>query len=504
MRGLLRAALFVFVAAAIAIAWRSVRLTSATAQQVVGQVLDDSQPVSEVRVRYKGQADFALTDDQGRFSLAGPPEPGAVVTAAKEGYVISGAPASPRPIEIRLTALPATDNPDYQWIDPAPNPTATGACGNCHQAIYDEWQTSGHAHAATNRHFQNLLDGSDYQGSVNHGWSMTKEYPEGIAVCWSCHAPTLELEALASEPRHVSGVAAAGVHCDFCHKIQEVNIEHVGLTHGRFAYKLLRPSNGQLFFGPLDDVDRSEDSYSPLERESRYCADCHEGTIFGVHVYSTFTEWRASPAAREGRQCQSCHMTPSGELTNVAPGMGGIERDPRTLASHTFLPGGLEAMLRRAVKLSFTAERRDDGVRAAIRIEAHDVGHRVPTGFIDRQLLLVVEPLDAEGQACDVLSGPLLPSPAGSALAGKPGRLFAKLLTDAVGHSPAPFWRAGVSIADTRLSPDEPEELSFRFSPQVATVRVRLNYRRFWQDVADAKHWPDNDILIHDRTFAVE
>ena len=31
-------------------------------------------------------------------------------------------------------------------------------------------------------------------------------------------------------------------------------------------------------------VDRGEDVYSPLYSQSRYCAACHEGTVFGVHV----------------------------------------------------------------------------------------------------------------------------------------------------------------------------------------------------------------------------
>src|SRR5262249_31537693 len=136
--------------------------------------------------------------------------------------------------------------------------------------------------------------------------------------------------------RRAEGVALQGVHCDYCHKIAEVDNPQPGLTHGRFGLKLRRPAEGQLFFGPLDDVDRGDDAYSPLYRESRYCASCHEGTVFGVPVYTTYSEWLASPAAREGKQCQDCHMAPTGLLTNLAPGKGGIPRDPKTLANHRF------------------------------------------------------------------------------------------------------------------------------------------------------------------------
>src|SRR5262249_12926542 len=160
-------------------------------------------------------------------------------------------------------------------------------------------------------------------------------------------APTVPPENPGYEDfRKIDGVHARGVHCDFCHKIAEARTTKLGLEHGRFAYQLLRPAKGQLFFGPLDDVDRDEDTYAPLYQESRYCAACHEGTVFGIPVYTTYTEWLASPARKEGKHCQTCHMTPTKTMTNIAPGHGGIERDSSTLASHTML-GATPEMLKR-------------------------------------------------------------------------------------------------------------------------------------------------------------
>src|SRR5207244_3382643 len=154
--------------------------------------------------------------------------------------------------------------------------------------------------------------------------------------------------------------------------------------------RLLRPREGQLFFGPLDDVDRGEDAYSPLYRDSRYCASCHEGVVFGVHVYSTYSEWQDSPARRQGLHCQSCHMAPTGRLTNLAPGHGGIDRDPRTLGNHRFFRGSQAQMLRACVRVATSLRRERGEVRAEVCVRAEGVGHRVPTGFIDRHLLLVV------------------------------------------------------------------------------------------------------------------
>src|SRR5262249_55033579 len=155
-----------------------------------------------------------------------------------------------------------------------------------------EWSAGGHARSATGHHFRSLYDGTSWEGKANVGWGLLTQHPDGAGVCSSCHAPALRDDDPALlDLRRVSGVAARGVHCDFCHKVAGFGGDMSGLSHGRFNLRLLRPSQEQLFFGPLDDVDRGEDAYSPLYRDSRYCAACHEGVVFGVHVYSTFSEW---------------------------------------------------------------------------------------------------------------------------------------------------------------------------------------------------------------------
>lgn len=460
---------------------------------ISGQVLSNSEPVEAARVRIQGEPSFVLTDDRGRFTLWRPQSGASRVTAAKEGHFIAGASAESRPLMIELTRLPEVDDEDYAWTSPEPNPDSPGNCGNCHRTIYDEWRVSGHAQSASNRRFQNLFEGSDWHGKPGRGWSLLDEHPAGAGVCAACHAPT-------EEPDEPLSSDSGSVHCDFCHKIQAARVEQVGLTHGRYAYDLLRPSAAQIFFGPLDDVARGEDVYSPLQSESRYCAGCHEGVVFGVHVYSTWSEWLDSPARRQGRQCQSCHMRPSGILTNIAPDDGGIERAPSTLASHTMLPGGRESMLRGAVRVSARVDRAARRVSLTVTVAAENVGHKLPTGFIDRHLVLVIEPRTSDGEAMDVISGPILPPAVGTELAGRAGHLFAKLLTDADGR-PAPFWRSGLEFADTRLAPGIPQVFRFELPADAASARVRLLYRRFWAEVAKSKDWPDDEVVIVDEMF---
>ncbi len=469
--------------------------------EVSGCVRDRRGPVAGARVRLKGSDVTGLTDADGRFRLSASFSGTGRLTAWKDGYLIAGVPPGDVPQNLRLLPLPDKDHAEYRWVDPDPDPGKSGNCANCHAEIYREWSASGHSRSATGRRFRNLYEGTNWKGEAA-GWGLLNQHLDGAGVCASCHAPAIPDDdpAAGDDLRKLSGVAQRGVHCDYCHKIAGVGDGTVGLTHGRFNLRLLRPQRDQLFFGPLDDVDRGEDAYSPVYRDSRYCASCHEGVVFGVHVYSTYSEWLDSPARRQGKQCQDCHMAPTGMMTNIAPGRGGIERDPKTLANHRFFAPDSEEMLRRAVRVETDAKRTACGVRASVRISAENVGHRVPTGFIDRQLILSVEALDADGKAVALCEGPQLPDAAGQDLSGYAGRLFAKLLTGRDGKAPAPFWLAGGDPEDTRLTPGRVEEFVWQFPRETSRLRVRVLYRRFWAEVVRAKGWPDRDSVIHDRT----
>jgi Cytochrome c554 and c-prime len=466
---------------------------------VSGQVCDETGPVANARVRFKAQPLSVVTDASGNFSLPRPRAASDRVVAAKEGYFIAGASADSVPLVLTLQRLPGADFEDYAWVDSAPG-RGSHNCGNCHGDIYREWLDSGHARSVTNRRFRNLYDGSDWQGRPNHGWNLLADNPDGAGVCTSCHAPTVGFSDPAYyDLRQTLGVAARGVHCDYCHKIADVEPGPLGLQHGRFGLKLRRPADGQLFYGPLDDVDRGDDAFAPLYRRSRYCASCHEGVVFGVHVYSTYSEWLDSPARREGKQCQTCHMAPTGTLTNMAPGKGGVQRDPQTLANHRFFAGSQADMLRQCLRVSVDLVPADGEVRAQVAVHVDGAGHRVPTGFIDRHLVLVVDGLNGE-TVVPVIRGSLLPAVAGRELAGRPGKLYARILHDFDGKTPAPFWRADPAVQDTRLVPGRTDRLTFAFPAKTTRVRVRLLYRRFWPEVTEAKGWPDDTIVVLDRT----
>lgn len=469
---------------------------------VTGEVADATGPIANAVVRWQTRAGSTLTNGQGRFRLRMTIEPGNRITAWKAGYHIAGADAKTTPLSIYLESLPKVDNEEYGWVDPTPDKSRSQNCANCHAEIYDEWRQSGHARSTAGQHFQNLYSGTDAHGRPDRGWSLLAELGDGSGVCSSCHAPAVRPE----EPAYYDlgksrGAGLLGVHCDFCHKVTDVATEDFGFTHGRFGLKLLRPEHGQLFFGQLDDVDRGEDAYSPIYKESRYCASCHEGTVFGVRAYSTYSEWLQSPARRRGFQCQSCHMSPTDTRTNIAPGHGGLERSPATLSNHLFFQGSQAGMLQKALMLAWEVRATSDAVVVEISLEARHVGHGIPTGLPDRHVILMVEGLDQRGTPQPVLTGPIIPSFAGTLVGNRPGLLFAKQLSDFDGRQPVPFWRAKPEFLDSRLQPERPVSARFVFGQGIQGLRIRLLYRRFWEQTATEKGWQDTEIVLADKVF---
>ena len=196
-------------------------------------------------------------------------------------------------------------------------------------------------------------------------------------------------------------------------------------------------------------------------------------------------------------------MKPTGEMTNIAPSAGGLERDPLTLGSHTFLPGGRAAMLHQAVQVETSMRQTEDHVHVRVQVTADNVGHQVPTGFIDRHLILCVEAVDANGQVVAAEKGPLIPAIAGPSWKGKAGRLFAKYVVDSQRTGPIPFWQAAEEMVDTRLHPARPEVFVFEFAATAVQVRIQVVYRRFWESVAVEKQWPDDSILVYDETRGI-
>ncbi|UCC65539.1 MAG: hypothetical protein JSV36_11040, partial [Anaerolineae bacterium] len=311
----------------------------------------------------------------------------------------------------------------------------------------------------------------------------------------------------------LTGTNSFGVHCDFCHKVADLHLNPAtGLPYenvpGVLSMQVRRPfpqsERYQLFFGTFDDDNvPKEDTYLPLIEKSQFCAPCHQFSFWGTPIYQSFKEWLESPYPQMGVECQTCHMPPDGIMTNVAPGTGGVERDPMTIHAHT-QPGASDVeLLQDTVSLTVNARQITSLVWVTATITNIGAGHHVPTDFPGRHMILTVAATDEEGQALARQSGPTVPG-WGGAEAGLVGRAFAKVLRDvATGQAPVvSYWKQALIVSDNRIPAMGSDTSVYAFAAPTSggpvTVTAQLRFRRAFQDVMDARGWGTPDILMEE------
>lgn len=471
----------------------------------------DGKPIEGATVRLQGTRNATRSDSHGAFRLRAPGDdrPKAV-TAWKEGFFNGGERIEDGRSDYRivLSALPIEDNSDYAFIAARPSAHSSDArkpCIKCHPGIVSEWERSSHAASAKNPLFLAVLSGRNRDGQLTGAPGYRLDFPESSGNCAACHAPLLALrEPFGSDPTRARGATLDGIACDFCHKVHRTKVDDSGGRPGVLSMSLLRPPPGKdLFLGPLDDVIAGPDAFNPRYRDSEYCAPCHHGTFWNVRVYSEFEEWAASSYARRGVQCQDCHMKGRDEPRRFAPERkGAIIRDPATLSSHVQFGVRDSAFMRAAVDLKVEAAVMGNEVVVRARVWNVKAGHHLPTGSPMRNMVLLVEAVDAKGTPLPLVKGDRVPdwagrgAPARGDYGGLPGKGFAKVLVDLVEYPsdrrrgrqlsrvfPAPQWRPTVVASDTRIPAETADESEYSFRlPEASlapvTVRTRLIYRR--------------------------
>jgi len=519
------------------------RSATANAAAFAGVVESASgQPVVGALVRLQGTTTSTLSGEDGRFHLAVPAEsPARYLTAWKDGYYIGGVglASDGMPFHIALKPLSPEDNPDYRWLSAragAATANETGKpCETCHLRevfpLIAEWESSAHARAATNPFFLAFFNGGQHDLPLLPQLGYKLDFPRSSGNCANCHLPALALRRpYDADPGHATGVERDGVFCDLCHKVRQVKVDTVGGRAGVLSMSFARPPRGeQLFLGPFDDVFPGPDTFHPLYKDSRYCAACHHGVLWGVLAYGEFAEWQASSYAKEGIQCQGCHMKPDGRTEQVAPASeGAIRRRPEQIASHAF-PGRDDLRFMQSA-LQLDADTRiagaGDRLRVKVRLRNIGAGHHVPTGNPMRNLVLLIEATNASGQPLELIEGSSLPVWAGVGrvelgnFAGLPGKGYAKILTTPVAYPadthldegrppiyPAPHWRRIRIESDNRLPAggEDASEYLFRLSPgsKRAEVRVRLLHRRTFRSWLDSRVLPEPDLLLAEQAFSL-
>jgi hypothetical protein len=479
---------------------------------VSGVVVDASGPVAGATVRQQATANAVTTASDGTFVLAALTEDTSItVSAWKHTYYcakVEGVVPPATGITLTLRRYQTNDNPDYEWLPPV----GDDSCASCKPGVTEIWLNNAHAGAGTNPRFISMYNGTDLSGNPGVPPGYVLDFMGTAGNCATCHAPGAALDTpFTTNMNTLVGANSFGVHCDLCHKTADVYLNRAtGLPYenmpGVLSMDVRRPfpesERYQLFFGTFDDDNvPEEDTYLPLIEKSQFCAPCHQFSFWGTPIYQSFKEWLESPYPQMGMECQTCHMPPDGVMTNVAPGAGGVERDPMTIHAHSQPGAADEELLQNTVTMTVDAQQVQDGIYVTVIITNTGAGHHVPTDFPGRHMILTVAATDEQGQLLSQQAGPTVPD-WGGLQAGLPGTAFAKVLRDVEsGEAPvASYWKQTLIASDNRIPAFESSRSVYAFAnpaaAQTVTVRAELRFRRVFQDLSDAKGWDTPDVVM--------
>lgn len=522
---------------------------------ISGFVTDENGPVSGAIVRVQATKHFTVSGTDGMFSLSFHDIGSGTfkLTGWARGYFCSE-PVEAIPgdedIEILLHAHSPEDNPDYHWLPSRfhPGQGEDQGCAECHSRVktdlpfslpVDEWMLDAHAQSASNPRFLTMYNGTHVNGDQSpltrrafsrdygtfplgpdlsqpyYGPGYKLDFPKTAGNCAACHIPAAAVDdPYGIDPNSVIGVEAEGLPCDFCHKVWDVQLDHATeLPYpnmpGVLSMEFRRPAEGHQFFaGPFDDVAPGEDTYSALQTESAYCASCHFGVFWDTLIYNSYGEWLESPYSDPdtGRNCQDCHMPPTGATQFATSTAGGLTRDPDTIFSHRMPGASDEALLQDALTMKVEAQREGGEIVVTVTLTNDRTGHHVPTDSPLRNMILLVQAEDVNGEPLTHASGPTVPSwggvgdPAGGYYAGLPGMGYAKILMELwTGISPSgAYWNPTRVVSDNRLAAFTSDASVYIFdAPEgPAEVRVVLLFRRAFKDLMDQKGWDVPDIVM--------
>jgi len=190
------------------------------------------------------------------------------------------------------------------------------SCNECHEKIYDEFQSSMHSKSYFNdelhRKIANKADAKKY-------------------VCATCHMPMAdnlkELISGEARPAKNNKTHTDGVSCYFCHTIAYVKNAHkFNINTKARQAKNYKPTLYGRLHNP-DDSDKHSSASNPVYAK-KVCMGCHSHKLNDNNV----TIFRAMDKKQDSIGCIKCHMP---EIE------GGAEKmDKRTRgqhASHKFL-----------------------------------------------------------------------------------------------------------------------------------------------------------------------
>ena len=206
-------------------------------------------------------------------------------------------------------------------------------------------------------------------------------------------------------------------------------------------------------------------------------------------------------------------MKPDGETFRFAlEKVGGLNRDPRTIPSHTIFGINDKKFMENAISLKTNAVIENNILKVTVKIRNTNAGHHYPTGNPMRNMILLVETNDEKGNPLIMNKGSRVPSWGGEGLkenenySGLPGKGFAKVLKDRPHYGfkfkqrinyknnhPVPHWRRAIIESDNRIPANSYDLSTYEFMLPVIkngtiTVKTRLIFRRAYKSWLDSKN----------------
>ena len=222
---------------------------------------------------------------------------------------------------------------------PSPVRTSTGGlipasyfmdskrCGECHQEIYQQWQSSMHHFSSFNNRY--------YARSIEHMQEVSGT--RGSKWCAGCHDHAMLFSGKFEKPaisQEETPEAQAGLGCVSCH-----SITHVDSTAGNGGFTIEYPKLHELAVSPVGAVRTLHDLFTkheptPHQRtflkpfmkdSSEFCSACHKvhldepvNNYRWLRGFNEYDNWQASGVSGMGARsfyypekpltCGGCHM----------------------------------------------------------------------------------------------------------------------------------------------------------------------------------------------------
>jgi len=241
------------------------------------------------------------------------------------------------------------------------------ACAQCHQAQFDKWKDSLHAHAYS----PGLAGQFPGMGHV------------AANDCLVCHAPLREQQYTGAADMTDSLKQLLAHREGFDRQAEsqgsELPLRHAGVTcaacHVRGWRRFGPPPRNSGALGQVKGLAHGGFTAMKAFEQSAFCASCHQFpqsmAINGKPLENTLEEWKQTRFAREGIHCQGCHMP---------------ER------RHEFRGIHNPEMVRKG--LAFNIRRTQRG--AALTITSRWIGHAFPT-YVTPEVIIRAEAVDRAG-----------------------------------------------------------------------------------------------------------